>query len=293
MKQVRILLVIFLLGLTFFYNIERLDFGEENVIDIDSAVYVIGFVATVLTVALSIIRYFNVAILMALWAGVFIFIKMWLAYFADGRPILGGIYTYLSITELALLLIAVWISYKLAIALYDFELAVEKITLTDHSGRIQQFDEASEDVQIEMFRSRHNHHPLSVIIIEPEAGTVEMAVHKAVQDVQQAMIRRYVINNMAQTVSKYLRRTDVVLEQRGQGRFMVLCPETTIQDTKLLIEYIQTIISEQMGISVACGAATFPNEAFTFEEMVNQAEAHLNGSGNQHVEIESDRKELQ
>ncbi len=286
-------MVIFLLGLTFFYNIERLDFGEENVIDIDSAVYVIGFVATVLTVALSIIRYFNVAILMALWAGVFIFIKMWLAYFADGRPILGGIYTYLSITELALLLIAVWISYKLAIALYDFELAVEKITLTDHSGRIQQFDEASEDVQIEMFRSRHNHHPLSVIIIEPEAGTVEMAVHKAVQDVQQAMIRRYVINNMAQTVSKYLRRTDVVLEQRGQGRFMVLCPETTIQDTKLLMEYIQTIISEQMGISVACGAATFPNEAFTFEEMVNQAEAHLNGSGNQHVEIESDRKELQ
>jgi GGDEF domain-containing protein len=293
MKQVRILLVIFLLGLTFFYNIERLDFGEENVIDIDSAVYVIGFVATVLTVSLSIIRYFNVAMLMALWAGVFIFSKMWLAYFADGRPILGGIYTYLSITELALLLIAVWISYKLAIALYDFELAVEKITLTDHSGRIQQFDEASEDVQVEMFRSRHNHHPLSVIIIEPEAGTVEMAVHKAVQDVQQAMIRRYVINNMAQTVSKYLRRTDVVLEQRGQGRFMVLCPETTIQDTKLLIEYIQTIISEQMGISVACGAATFPNEAFTFEEMVNQAEAHLNGSGNQHIEIESDRKELQ
>lgn len=275
MKHFRILLVISLIGLTLFYNIERLDFGEENVIDIDSAVYVLGFLAIISTVALPVTRYLNVAWVMTLWSTIFVLAKLWLLYFADGRPLLGGIYTYLSITELALLLIMVWLFFKLARAIYDFELGVENITFSDHNGRIRQFDKARDEIRVEMFRSRHNHHPLSVIIVEPEAGHVEMALHRAVQEVQQAMMRSYLLNNMAQLVSKYLRRTDIVMEQRGEGRFLVLCPETTIEDAKLLVEYIQTITSQQMGISVACGSATFPNEAFTFEELVNLAETHL------------------
>jgi len=275
MKHFRLLLVIFLVGLAFFYNIERLDVGEENVINIDSAVYVLGFLATVSTIALPVVRYLGVGVTMGLWAVIFVLSKLWLFYFADGRSLLGGVYTYLSIAELALLLIAVWITYKLAIALYDFELAVEKITFKENNGRVRQFDQAHEDIQVEMFRSRHNHHPLSVIVVEPDAGTVETTLHRAVQDVQQSMMRNYVLNNMAQMVSKYLRRTDVVLEQRGRGRFLIFCPETTNLDTQLLIEYIQTISAEQMGIYVNCGAATFPNDAFTFEELVTEAEARI------------------
>lgn len=275
MRHFRVLLIAALLGLTLFFNIERLDFGEENIVDIDSTVYVLGLLAIISVITFQVPRYLKMGWVLTMWAGIYLLVKVWLHYFGDGRPIIGGFYTYLSITELAFLLIVLWLFYKLAAALRDFELAVENITLSDQNGRIHQFDKANQEIQVEMFRSRHNHHPLSVIIVQPEAGDVEMALHRAVQEVQQAMMRNYVLNNMAQLVSNYLRRTDLVMEQRGKGRFLVLCPETTTEDAQLLMEYVQTITSQRLGINVACGAATFPIEAFTFEELLKTAEEHL------------------
>jgi hypothetical protein len=89
------------------------------------------------------------------------------------------------------------------------------------------------------------------------------------------MMHSYIINSMAQTLSKYLRRTDLILEQRDQGRFIILCPETSVGDLNLLVEYIQTIVTKQLGTAVACGVATFPREALTFEELVHRAESQL------------------
>ena len=133
-----------------------------------------------------------------------------------------------------------------------------------------------------MFRSRHNHNPLSVVLVELEPESLQAALHHAVQEVQQALLTNYVVNNIAHTLSKYLRRTDLILEQRDQGRFLIMCPDTTSGDLKLLVEYIQAVAAEQLGTSLACGVATFPDEAITFEELVNRAESHLhylNGNG--------------
>ncbi len=89
------------------------------------------------------------------------------------------------------------------------------------------------------------------------------------------MLGGYVINNMAQTLRKYLRPTDLILEQREQGRFIIVCPETNVADSKLVVEYIQSVATEQLGIPIVYGTATFPDEAVTFEELVGQAEAGL------------------
>jgi GGDEF domain-containing protein len=197
-----------------------------------------------------------------------------LAFF-EGHPLLGGIYTYLSITEIALLLLLIWLARRLASGLRDFEEAVERITFSNANKRIRHLYEADEEIQIEMFRSRHNHHPLSIILVEPDPESIQTTFHQLVQEVQQTMINGYVINSMAQTLCKYLRRTDWILEQRDQGRFIVLCPETNAADSKLLVEYIQAIAREQLGTSVTYGVATFPDQAITFEELVHQAELHL------------------
>ena len=282
MKNLRLSIVALVIGLSVLFNIERLDFGAVNIIDIDSFVYVLGLIAVVTTIGMPILHRVPISVLIGGWAGIYYLSKLALWFLFDQRPLFGGIYTYLSITEIALLLIMVWLAHKVSAPLQEFAEAVKSITFTNNNKRIKPITEADEDIQIEMFRSRHNHHPLSVVLVELEPESLQAALHRAVQEVQQAMLSNYVINNIAHTLSKYLRRTDLILEQRDQGRFLILCPETSAGDLELLVEYIQAVATEQLGTSIACGVATFPDEAITFEELVNQAESHLhhlNGNG--------------
>lgn len=263
-----------MIWIAIFFNIERLDLGKENAIDIDSLVYVLGLSAVISIISVRAFHRYNVAVSIGLWGGIFVLSKLVL-----GRPLLGGVYTYLSITELSFLLVSGWLAHLLASALYEFKEAVERITFRENSNkRVQELAQAYDEIQIEMFRSRHHHHPMSIIVVEPMLDAIQTSLHRLVQEIQQAMVSSYVINNMAHTLSKYIRRTDLVLEQRDRGRFVILCPDTNSVDLDLMVEYVKSVAKEQLGTPVTCGAATFPDEAITFEELLRKAETQLDGT---------------
>ncbi len=279
MRKLRLLLILLLIGLSILFNIERLDFGEENIIDISTFVYVLSLAAILSTIAIPILQRSSLTVLVVLWGGIYLLIKLTIFIFFKGQPLLlGGIYTYLSITEIVLLLILVSLAHRLSSTLYEFEEAVERITFIDATRRIRQLNEADEEIEIEMFRCRHYHRPLSLVVVQPNPESIQTALHHLVYEIQEAMINSYIINTMAQTLNKYLRRTDIILEQREQGRFIIVCPETRTRDLDLLVEYVQTVATNQLGIAVTCGIATFPDEAVTFEELIHQAESRLSSA---------------
>jgi hypothetical protein len=269
-------IVVLIFCLTIFYNIERLDFGKQNVVDIASFVYILALFAVISLIWLPALRRSNVFVLSAMWVAVYLAIKSWLSISFGTHPLLGGVYTYLSITELSLLLITVLVAHKVASALEDFQGAVAEITLSDGNRRIRQIDEATDEIQLEMFRSRHYHHPVGIVVVKPEPAFKQMALHRAVQEVQQAMMRTYVMKSMAKTFSSYIRRTDLILEQRDLERFIILCPDTNASDLELMVEYLHAVAQERLGAPIACGTATFPDEAITFEELIHTAESRLN-----------------
>jgi hypothetical protein len=269
-------IVALIVCLTVFYNIERLDFGEENIVNISSFVYVLVFFSVILLIWMPALRRSNVFVLSAIWIGVYLAVKSWLAISSGRNPLLGGVYTYLSITELALLLITVFVGHKVASALEDFQGAVAEITLSDGNRRIRQIEEATDEIQLEMFRSRHYHHPVGIVVVKPEPAFNQMALHRAVQEVQQAMMDTYVMKSMAKTFSSYIRRTDLILEERDRGRFIILCPDTNASDLELMVEYLHAVAQERLGRPISCGTATFPEEAITFEELIHTAESRLN-----------------
>ena len=273
MKKLRLLIIGLSIWIAIFFNIERLDLGKENAIDIDTLVYILGLMAVISVIAVRSFHRYSVFVPIGIWSGIYLLSKMLL-----GRPLLGGVYTYLSITELTFLLVSVWAAYLLALALYEFEEAVERITFRENSNkRVQELAQAYDEIQLEIFRSRHHHHPMSIIVVEPVLDAIQTSLHRLVQEIQQAMVSSYVINNMAHTLSKYIRRTDFVLEQRERGRFIILCPDTNSSDLELMVEYVKSVAKEQLGAPITCGAATFPNEAITFEELLKKAETQLEG----------------
>ncbi len=272
MKHLKTSFIALLIHLAIFYNIERLDFGQDSTINIQSFVYILGFVALISVILVPALRRWHVSVALTLWLGVYLGCR--LLFFRE-RPILGGLDTYLTITEIAALYILIGLAHNVARNLYDFEEAVQNITFADASHRVRKLDEASEDIQTELIRSRRHRYPLTIMIIEPDAKSVKTVLHRTIQEVQQAMMARYVITSMARLISKQLRRTDMILDQYERGRFIVVSPDTSAASSDMLAQRIKSASLEQLGVTVACGVVSFPDEALTFEELIHQAETNL------------------
>ena len=274
--------------LAIFYNIERIEFGRAEVVNIDSFVYVLALFIVVSVISIPMLRHSSVYVLSAVCIGAYLMTKVMLNASSAKHPLLGGVYTYLTVTEAGLLLITLLLAHKVASAIEDFQGAVQEVSFRNTNKRIRQLDEADDEIQLEMFRSRHYHHPLGVLIVQPESGFAQASLHRAVREVQQAMMNTYVSRSMAQTFSKYVRRTDLIMEQTDQERFVILCPDTNAADLALLAEYLQVVAQEELSASVVCGTATFPDEAITFEELMRQAETRLiHRNGNEKLESQS------
>ena len=218
MKNLKLILIAFIAGFTIFFNIERLDFAQENLIDISSFIYVLAVIAIITTLIVPVLERASLPNLIAFWI-----LMYWLGktvvFLFSGRPLFGGIYTYLSITELTLFLILISLTHWLILALNRFETSIENIAFANLSNRVRQMNEAAEDIQIEMFRSRHNHHPLSVVIVEPDSRSIQEVLSTSLKEVRQLILNSYVVNRMSSTLSKYLRRTDMILAQPDQNVF--------------------------------------------------------------------------
>lgn len=272
MQYFKLSVVLFVIALTVFFNIERLDFVEDNAINIDSFVYIIGFFAIIIIILLPRSIEYSPYIPIFSCIALHFLLKL---FFSDQKPIFGGIQAYIYVTELALLSSVTFLAYGLSRALHDFEAAVEDVTLGDIRQQVPPLNEALEDIQKHMTFGRRYRRPLSVVIVELERDSLQLTLHRAVQEVQRTMMTRYALTRLARAFTRDLRRTDVMLEHREQGRLVILCPETDAGESAALVRRLQELVTDHHGISVACGSASFPDEALTFEELVRKAESHL------------------
>ncbi len=272
MQKLRIFLVLLIIGISFFFNIERIDIDESNVINIASFVYVLAFFAIILPIAFPPLQQLKLPTMMIIWSGIYVWTKL----IFSQRPLIGGMYTYVSITELAMLLVLIWTTSKLLEAIQLFENAVEKITFGQPEElHVKMLATAGNDIRQEMFRSRHYNRPLSIIAVQPNLDSTNPNTHQIIQETQKAMINSFIINNIANTLQKYLRPTDLILEDKHTNRFYILCPETPSKDVQSMIEYIQDVTNDELGIASAVGFAVFPEDAIAFEDLLNKSVARL------------------
>jgi GGDEF domain-containing protein len=293
MIHLRRSVVFLILALTVFFNIEKVSQRVLRAaattttgvtapnstpisegINIQTFVYILGTLAVV-----------SVLTIPPLWrAGVGVSLTVWLMLYAiaklvvnqlDWYDILGGNNAYLLFTEVGLLALLIWRARHVARLLHDFEEAVSNITFADVSRRVKKLDEAEEDIQLELIRSRRHHHPLTVMVVEPESDSIQVALNRTIQEVQRAMMSRYVITGLARVVSGQLRRTDLVIDQREKNRFIIISPDTSFANCQMLADRIQAAAAVQLGVIVSCGVASFPDEALTFDELVQQAKSKL------------------
>jgi hypothetical protein len=272
MRLLKTHLLSLLLTYGLLFNIERLDLGQSNLLNIQSFVYVLALLVTFSILLIPAFSHQRVTL--AIGFTLVLYSICNLLIFVQ-RPIIGGIYTYVTITEVALLALVAFVSQRLAQSLEEFQTGLEALTLALGGRHLDTISRAGNEIRRELTRSRHYHRPLSLIVVEPKLKSFGISLPTIIEEMQQAIATRFARVKLAQTMRQQLRLMDLVLEEdEHQDHFIILCPEADEMGTAVLVERIEAVMN-QAGIEVQCSTATFPDEALTFEGLLNQAKDKL------------------
>jgi len=262
--------------LAFFFNLERLE-AKAGIggVSVHTFVYILMISAVVFIFLLSKIQRFSVFIFLFFWS--FVYFALRLTIFNDS-PVFGGMSTYITVTELAILLMAIALAYRCTKYLGEFEKFVEEVYIPNLGKRILKMDNASEEIKTEFIRSRRHQLPMALVAIEPSSTTKkeEAEIKKAVEEIQRHMTSRFIAASLAKIIMSEARRSDLIINQGDDGQFFILCPETKGNNSVVLAERIRLAAEEHLGIHIKYGVASFPEEAYTFEELVQRATLQLN-----------------
>jgi GGDEF domain-containing protein len=255
------LAVIFVLG--------QADYADRPLINFANYFYLAVLVAVPLTLFFPKISRISVYVPLLVWAVVYIVLLQLINrnYSAnEGElPVIA--------LEFMMLEVGVWFAHQLASQISHAESLMDALALSAFPNRSRDIDSESQRIKIELTRSRRYHRPLSVVMIESESDD-EKLTREAFRNIQHDLMSRFTSARVGQIIDDRIRQTDLVLRDY-KGRFIVLCPETDLSNASLLAKRISQAIKERTSLRVLWGVAAFPEEALTFEDLLQKARERL------------------
>lgn len=255
------LAVVFVLG--------QADYADRPIINFANYFYLAVMVAVPLTLFFPSISRTSPYVPLAVWAVVYLVLLQFIDRSLSARP------NELSVVvlEFVLLEIGVWLAYRLALQISHAESIMDALALSAFPHRAHDIDAENQRIKIELTRSRRYHRPLSVLVIQFESED-DKTTREMLKTVQHDLLSRFTFARVAQIIDDRIRQTDLVMRDH-KGRFIVLCPETDLGNASLLAKRIAQAIEERMSLTVQWGVAAFPEEALTFEDLLQKARERL------------------
>lgn len=254
------LAVIFVLG--------QADNADQPIINFANYFYLAILISMPLTLFFPFISRISVSVSLIVWAGVYLVLLQTL-----GRRSANPNDFSVIVLELILLEIGVWIAHQLALQISHAESIMDALALRAFPNRVRDLDSENQRIKIELTRSRRYHRPLSLLIIKADSGE-EKITGEMLKSVQHDLLSRFNSARVAQLIDDSIRQTDLVLRDY-RGNYIVLCPETDPANASALAQRISQSIREKTDQRVLWGVAAFPEEALTFDDLLQKARERL------------------
>lgn len=276
MKKLRFWIGILSIWLIFFFNIERILFkADVNIIRSDTYFFVA--IVALATLLLPRLRGVSFALLLIICTAFF----LWFWYYdPDWKKHVVSHFAHLNATVLLTIiqinaivltgLLARQITYQLS----EFESVITNITFGQIGKQPAPFSEEQSAMYREIKRARRYERPLSVMALKVDTETIQAALPRMVKEVQQAMMREYTLAGMARTLNDNLHGFDTIALR--DNFFIVVLPETTSETVPHITQRLEKAIKEKLDIQVQIGTASFPDQAMTFERLIELAMANTN-----------------
>ncbi len=270
MSDLKSSITILVLYITIVLGIANIDSFQSSVIDFSPEFFILVaiIVFSELMITGGLIRkgvkisYYAIIIF---W--VIVYLMTWLLYFRDNKPI------QVQIIQLLLVAISAGLAYDVGKRIGQLDRILDGLSSSAYPNRAREIHESLDLIAAEITRSRRYHHPLSVLVFQLY-GQKNKEERKAYTTLENDMRERFAVAKISQILSDLARNTDVILRDKG-GVFVLICPETDANKISILAERIVAAVDESLDSIVGWGSATFPDEAITFDDLLQVARKRL------------------
>jgi GGDEF domain-containing protein len=250
------------------FGVAQVNYIEQNIINFEPVFFVLIALAVLMGLYLPSISRLSIYSYLVLWT--MVYGVVWFIYW---RFLAQPSNFEVLVLQFILVTISAGLSFDVGRHLEAMNTLFEGLSVTTYPNRTLEIQKAEDRISAELTRSRRYHHPLSLLIVELEKGK-QKKQRENLQGLQDDLLQRFAIARVGQIISEKARETDLILRDRS-GRFVLLCPETNVESSTVFGERIRDAVSEDMGANVLWSAASFPEEALTFDELVERAEQRL------------------
>ena len=174
----------------------------------------------------------------------------------------------LTIIQVNAIILTGLLARQITYGLSEFENVIANITFGHIGKRPGNFSEEQSVMYRELRRARRYGRPLAVIALKVDEEIFKIPLPNIVEEVQQAMMKEYTLAGISRILDSNLQSFDTIALR--DNCFIVLLPETADQISQIG-QRLEKAIKDNMGIQVGVGTASFPNEAMTFESLVELA----------------------
>ncbi len=255
-----------------------LDLEDHPIINFYSYAYVTAVLVVPVMLLIPSLHKVRVYYPMLAWAAIYIAMKRVLIHNETGSPTLEVL-----VLEFIMIETGVWLSYQLSASIGQSESLLDFLTQSVFPSQVLDLDKASDRIKAEFARSRRYQRPLSLLIVQlvadgyPESPSLDHDMRSHLR-----------LAKIAHAISQCIRQSDLLLGDRAQG-FMILCPETTSEDSLPFGQRIGAQVQQETATRTRYAAATFPEEALTFEGLVQIARRKLSASNPVEVPSQQDQ----
>jgi len=189
-----------------------------------------------------------------------------------GYP-LGGGHLPITITEIAALFVTIILTRQVAAYARVLQEAVIELT-TNHLYRgTYSFDVGQGEIYREIRRARRYERPATLLAISPTTSSQKLAHNRFSKEMEEELIERYVGGQVVRLLKEELPDCDVIAQRNDH--FIILTPETDGQTSDVVVNRLRVAAREKLGLELVIGASSFPDEAVTFESLLQQAENEM------------------
>lgn len=265
--RMRLLVAILIVWLFLFYNIERL----SEPINITNVAYTFVPLMVILTILVPRLRRVPLWALLIVPIPVFLVAEAWI----KSSISIGSTSLPLTVTEVCAILVTTILARWVSNGVDEFESAVAHITIGQASRLPEPFSTGQAELYREVKRARHHQRPLALMAVGIEEKSIQVALDRMVQEVQQAMMKQYVLSDIARMLCDELEDYNIVAQRNDH--FLVLLPEVSPEQLNVLVGRLRHAVSEQVGATLQIGTSSLPEDAVTFESLVEKAVEEMNG----------------
>jgi len=277
MKLIRIRVVLLVCWLAVFYSLERLleSLNESRFS------YTIALIMVLVVLIIPRISRIPKWLIIAAPMSALLIYKMLTGTLVQGIsvPIIFMEVCFISLATL----LAVWVNK----AIQEFESSIEHITIGNHDKLPVSDSEGQALLYREVRRARNHQRPLTLMKVEVDEKSIEIALDRMVQEAQKAMKKQYALSNVSRTLCDKLEDSDIIVQKKDF--FLIILPETKPENIPGVIDRLRKQVTENVGVNLKIGSASLPRDGLTLEGLLDKANMDLETGVEQDTLFEMDR----